>query len=63
MWPIAPETGEVHRVVFADGIYLARNVVFIASTEKHVIGWYRARSENSRAWSASWRRYRRPRSW
>lgn len=53
MWPIAPETGEVHRVVFADGIYLARNVVvFIASTGKHVIGWYMARSKNSRAWSA-----------
>lgn len=53
VWPLAPRTGEVHRVVFVDGIYLARNVVvLIASTEKHVIGWYMARSENSRAWAA-----------
>ena len=31
----------------------AKNVVvLIAGTEEHVIGWYLARSENSRAWSA-----------
>jgi hypothetical protein len=53
VWPIAPHTGEVHRVVFVDGIYLARNtVILIASTEKYRIGWYIARSENSRAWKA-----------
>ena len=53
VWPIAPKTGEIHRVVFVDGIYLARNVVvLIASTESHVIGWYMARSENSRSWAA-----------
>jgi hypothetical protein len=53
IWPLAPATGEVHRVVFVDGIYLARNVVvLIASTEEHVIGWYMARSESSRSWSA-----------
>lgn len=52
-WPTAPETGGVHRVAFADGIYPARNVVvLIASTEKRAIGWHMARSENSRAWSA-----------
>ena len=53
VWPLPPVTGEVCRVVFVDGIYLARNVVvLIASTEEHVIGWYMARSESSRSWSA-----------
>ena len=53
VWPLPPRTGEVHRVVFVDGIYLSRNlVVLIASTERHVIGWYMARSENSASWSA-----------
>lgn len=53
VWPLPRPTGEVHRVVFVDGIRIARNVcVLIASTERHVIGWYLARSENSRAWKA-----------
>lgn len=53
VWPLAPITGEVHHVVFVDGIYLARNiVVLIACTQEHVIGWYLARSENSRSWAA-----------
>lgn len=53
VWPIPQPTGEVHRVVFVDGIHIAKNVVvLIAGTEEHVIGWYLARSENSRAWSA-----------
>lgn len=53
IWPLPQPTGEAHRVVFVDGIHIARNVhVLIACTETHVIGWYLARSENSRAWSA-----------
>lgn len=53
VWPIAPVTGEVHRAVFADGIYLARNAaVLIAASEDFVIGWYMARSESSRPWGA-----------
>ncbi len=53
IWPIATPTGEVHRVIHVDGIYLARNVVvLIAYSDKTVINWYVARSENSRAWSA-----------
>lgn len=53
VWPLPPVTGEVHRVIFVDGIYLARNVVIlIAATDKHVIGWYVARSECSRSWKA-----------
>lgn len=53
VWPLPQPTGEVHRVVFVDGLHIAKNVhVLIASTETHVIGWYLARSENSRAWGA-----------
>lgn len=53
IWPIAPITGEVYRVIFVDGIYLARNVVILIATSKdYVIGWYIARSENSKAWGA-----------
>ncbi len=53
VWPLPPVTGEVCRVVFVDGIYLARNVVvLIACSEEHVLGWYVARSENSRAYRA-----------
>ena len=52
-WPIPQPTGEVHRVAFVDGLHIAKNVhVLIASTDKHVVGWYLARSENSRAWAA-----------
>ena len=53
VWPLPPVTGEVCRVVFVDGIYLARNTcVLIARGEEHVLGWYVARSENSRAYKA-----------
>jgi len=48
-----PVTGEVHRVVYVDGIYLARNlVILIARSDEFVLGWYMARSENSHAWAA-----------
>ena len=44
---------EVYEVVFVDGIHLGRKaVVLIAQTREHVLGWYVARSENSRAWEA-----------
>jgi len=53
VWPMPPHTGEIHRVVYVDGIYLARNiVVLIARGDRHVLGWYMARSENSHAWAA-----------
>ena len=49
--PMPPVTGEIHRVIYVDGIYLARNlVVLIASAEDYVLGWYMAESETSRAW-------------
>jgi hypothetical protein len=57
VWPIPPVTGEVHRVVFVDGIRIAKGVhVLIACTEEHVVGWYLAKSENSRSWGALMRK-------
>ena len=40
-------------VVYVDGIYLERKAcVLICCDEKHVLGWYLCRYENSRAWMA-----------
>ena len=53
LWPVSPIIDEVHGVIFVDGIHLGRcAVVLIAQTPDHVLGWYAARSENSRAWGA-----------
>lgn len=53
VWPLAPIIDEVHEVVFVDGIHLGGHaVVLIAQSESHVLDWYAARSENSRAWQA-----------
>ena len=53
LWPFNPIVDEVHDVIFVDGIHLDRGaVVLIAQTPDHVLGWYAARSENSRAWEA-----------
>ena len=53
VWPLPPVTGEICRVVFVDGIHLARNaVVLVARSEEHVLGWYVARSESSAAYGA-----------
>ena len=53
LWPFSPIIDEVHEVIFVDGIHLGRNaVVLITQTPDHVLGWYAARSENSRAWEA-----------
>ena len=61
IWPMPPVVEERHRVVFVDGIYLTRKiVVLIACTEQHVLGWYLARSENSRAYRALMRRIAPP---
>jgi hypothetical protein len=44
---------EVYHVIHVDGIYLGRKaVILIARSENHVLGWYLARTENSRAWAA-----------
>ena len=53
LWPFSPIVDEVHEVIFVDGIHLGRGaVVLIAQTPDCVLGWYAARSENSRAWGA-----------
>lgn len=53
IWPLAPVVDEVHEVVFVDGIHLGRKaVVLIAQSRDFILGWYVARSENSRAWEA-----------
>ena len=53
LWPFSPIVDEVHEVIVVDGIHLGRNaVVLIAQTPDCVLGWYAARSENSRAWGA-----------
>lgn len=51
--PMPEPDGEAHRVLFVDGIRLARDVVvLIACAEDRVVSWYLARSETSRAWEA-----------
>ncbi|OUO21812.1 hypothetical protein B5F89_02930 [Collinsella sp. An307] len=53
VWLMPEPTGEVHRVLFVDGIWLARGlVVLIAHDGEHVVSWYMAQSETSRAWEA-----------
>ena len=53
LWPFSPIVDEVHEVILVDGIHLGRGaVVLIAQTTDSVLGWYAARSENSRAWEA-----------
>ncbi|QRV02143.1 IS1249 family transposase [Arcanobacterium phocisimile] len=53
IWPLSPVVDEVHDVVFVDGIYLGRQaVVLIACSQNYVLGWYVARRETTRAWSA-----------
>ena len=49
VWPMPEPTGEVHRVLFVDGIWLARDlVVLIAHDGGRVVSWYMARAEASR---------------
>ena len=53
VWPMPALVDEIFHYVYVDGIYIARNVVvLIAYSGKHVLGWYLAKSENSRAWEA-----------
>lgn len=53
IWPIAPRTGEIHDVVFLDGIWLRRRaVVLIACANGHVVAWHLAQSECASAWAA-----------
>ncbi len=38
IWPLPDAVDEIHRVIYVDGIYLARNVVIlIACSDEHVL--------------------------
>jgi len=51
VWPVPEFVDEVHRVVFVDGIYLARDcVVLIARSREHTLSWHLAESESRRAY-------------
>jgi hypothetical protein len=53
LWPMPPLIDEIYHVVYIDGIYLGRKaVILIARNDEYVIGWYLARTENSRAYEA-----------
>ncbi len=53
IWPLPALVDEVHHVIYVDGIHLGRKaVVLIARTDEFVLGWYLAKTENSRAWKA-----------
>ena len=53
IWPIAPGSGEIHNVVFLDGIWLRRKaVVLVAVGGGHVVGWHLAQSVCGSAWAA-----------
>jgi hypothetical protein len=47
------DSGEIHNVVFLDGIWLRRKViVLVAVTGGHIVGWHLAQSECGSAWAA-----------
>ena len=51
IWPMPEVVDEIHRVVFVDGIWIARDlVVLIACSELHVLSWHLARAETASAW-------------
>ena len=53
LWPMPDIVDEVHRVIYVDGIWLARDVVIlIACSDSHVLSWYLARAETSQSWIA-----------
>lgn len=53
IWPMSSRTGEIHRVVYVDGIYLAKNIcILIAASDEYVSAWYLCQTEIARAWEA-----------
>ena len=51
IWPMPEVVDEVHRVVYVDGIWIARDcVVLIACSDEHVLSWHLARAETTAAW-------------
>ena len=53
IWPMPVPDGEWNRVLYVDGIWLARGlVVLICCSDERVVSWYLAQAETARAWSA-----------
>lgn len=51
IWPMPEVVDEVFRVVYVDGIWIARDcVVLIACSDEHVLSWNLARAETTAAW-------------
>lgn len=51
IWPMPEAVDEVFRVVYVDGIWIARDcVVLIACSDEHVLSWHLARAETTAAW-------------
>ncbi len=64
VWPMPVPDGELHRVLFVDGIWLAeRLVVLICCSGERVVSWYMANPRTRGRGRRSWSRYRRPTSW
>lgn len=60
IWPMPPKVEAPSRVVYVDAIAIGRARVLIACDDSHVLGWYLARSENSRAYAALMSRIAEP---
>jgi hypothetical protein len=61
VWPLPPKVEAASKVIYADGIYLSRNLcVLICCNDTHVLGWYVCRTENSQAWIALMERIAAP---
>lgn len=57
LWPVNELVDEVDHVVFADGIYLGRQlVVLIATSKTHVLGWWVTCGETRAGWQALFER-------
>ncbi len=53
VWAMPVPDGEARRVLYVDGIWVARDlVVLICFDGERVVSWYMAQSENSRSWGA-----------
>lgn len=51
IWPMPEVVDEVFRVVYVDGIWIARDCVApIACSDEHVLSWHLARAETTAAW-------------
>lgn len=62
IWTLPPKVEEPRNVVYVDGIYIGRKAcILVCCDDKHVLGWYLCRYENSRAWKTLMSRIAEPR--